>query len=178
MPTTDDLSAAPPSVRLTCEAETAGGILHVRYRFENMRDEVLHVFDDLGRSTDANLVCDVGGGAALVLVGVPPLPPFPSYWKFHPKTTALAQGQSVARALTLLLPLREMSAYFGRKYEPVESVPIRVIVLRVDFLADSKVRRSDFSEPRGDLEHALCEAPLAEVAELLRRNDQFGRIQR
>lgn len=163
-----------PGVRLTCEAELAEAQVRLRYALTNEGDEPLYVYDDLGRAPAPKALCDTGDGAALVLVGVPKLPPFPVYWMFHPKTTALAPGASVQRELSMALPLRERSAYYKPAYDDFVALEVSRLRLRVDLLRASQMTPEQ-PEPRGRVESVVAEVALPRPVVILRRTDDFTR---
>ena len=163
-----------PMVRLACAVELDEALLRVRFEVGNEGDEVVHVYDDLGRSTDPKVLCDGGDGSVRMLVGVPALPRFPVYWMYHPKATALAPGSSVRRELAAALPLRERGVYYKLAYEAGEVVTVARLHLRVDVLRASRVR-PDQPEPRGPLECVAAEVALPRAVALLRRADDFAR---
>jgi hypothetical protein len=163
-------------VTIACDAELTGDVLRVRFELTNGGAEVVHVFDDRGRSGKADVLCDGGDGAVRLLVGVPPLPPFPVYWQFHPKTTALAPGASLRGEVAAPVPLREAGAYYRAAYEPSAAVEVARVWLRVDLLRASRVTSGDHPEPRGAIECAVAEAALPRPVALLRRADAFDRV--
>lgn len=163
-----------PGARLTCEVELAEAHVRLRYALTNGGDELLHVYDDLGRAPDPKALCDAGDGAALVLVGIPRLPPFPVYWMYHPKTTALAPGASLQRELVVALPLREWSAYYKPAYDDFVAREVARLRLRVDVLRASQMK-PDQPEPRGRVESVVAEVALPRPVLMLRRGDAFTR---
>lgn len=171
------MSTRPPDVRLTCEVAISDAALRVRFTVTNVSAEEIHVFDNAGRSPEADIVCDGGDGALHMLVGVPPLPPFPCYWKYHPRTTSLIPGESVSRELVAPIPVREVGRYYPTVYAEHVPVTIERVSLRLDFLRASKVSVTSYpDEPRGEVESVWRAAPMPCPVELWRRRDPFDRI--
>lgn len=168
------LRAQPRDVRLACEVEQTGDQLLVRFDIANASEEPIYVFDHRGRrDADFDILCDGGGGAVHALLGIPPLPPFPIYWRYQPKGSYLAPRSTVRRQIRAEIPLDERNAYWPLGYRLDTRVRATRLTLRVDFLRASKVKDNQYpDEPHGDVDAVSCTVELPRAIELRRRNDK------
>jgi hypothetical protein len=168
------LLAQPPDVRLACRIDQGSDHLHIRFDITNASKEPIHAFDHGGRqNADFDILCDAGGGVVHALLGVPPLPPFPIYWRYQPKGTTIDPGTSVHRDMRAEVPLRERNAYWPLEYQVDSGVETTRLTLRVDFLRASKIKDNRYpDEPRGDVEAVSCSITLPNPIELRRRDNK------
>jgi hypothetical protein len=172
----------PADVRLTCAVERAGKDLRLRFEIQSAAREPIHVYDGRGREGGlVQLVADGGGAAVHLVVGIPPLPPFPTAWRFAPKATELLPGAELRREVVLALPLREAGSYYRKEYPGDGTVKVERLVLRVDFLRASRMSPQAGPPEKaealfGDEESVSCEASLPGPVDLERRGDPFTRI--
>lgn len=131
--------------------------LALRYSLSNPFEEAIYVrnwIEDLYGLTGDPANADgytrglawvtTAGDGALFFSGDIPKPPGPSPYAQHvPLATRIEAHASFEGSITARLPLVEWSPYVPPRAEPVESVEIRKVFLRLEYLLASSCRSAD-----------------------------------
>jgi hypothetical protein len=172
------LQSQPANLELSCQVEYAEAELVMSFQLSNQTKAPVYVFDNGARGDFLPDAVSAGADEAVhVLYGVPELPPFPTYWKYHPKTTMVAAGSVLRRVARFKLPFREGDPYYPARLGEHSTIDVRRLVLRVDLVRESELTAGATAEDaRGRVESTSCAIPLVAGMQLERRSGPFTRF--